>query len=368
MAVAERVDQVGAATLRGPGCGSVAAKHLSKVHKSPLDGTGTVRNAVGGSVLRVQLPCRPGRKIGGKRGKVGGYSRASRRGLYTSLNEIDRTRVPGGSVAMVTLTWPAVYPSPEVAKVVLDRFVKRLGRMWGRTALCWKLEPQERGAPHFHLLVFWGKTLDQAGRDVRAEWCARAWYDLAGGGDPNHLKFHRGQLGNRPCHEVIGSWEQVLKYAGKYVGKAVEIPEEPEEESNRLWEWGWPGRWWAWRYPDLLPKQVVAVQVPVKVAYLVKRVCRRYIEHQKIARWKIDWRDMGGPVERRYMDKYERELWQAAGPWDRRQQYRRRLRRGREDGERGITCYVPDAEARRVVRWAWATVLEKCNSGVSVLV
>lgn len=293
---------------------------LSQSHNLTQEGIGRISNALGGSLVRVRIPAGPGGKRGGKRGQVSGFSGASRLRLLQRLHEVDRRAVPGRSVAMVTLTWPKRFPGPGEAKVSLWAFLARLRRAWGRLAVFWKLEPQERGAPHFHLLVFWGVGISEVEAGRRLTWCASAWYELAGGGDVNHLRFHRGELGNRPCHEIVESWERVLRYAGKYVGKPVEV-HDPEDEWL-VGAWRWPGRWWAVRCGESLPRRICEVEVPVRVAYQVKRVLRRYIERQG-----------------------------------------RRVRRSREDASRGIMCFLPDVEVQRVVRWAWAVVLALRESG-----
>lgn len=335
--------------------------YLSQVHSQPGTGgrTMVLENAIGGSVVRLSVPSQ-GRKVGGKRGRVGGFSPASRRRLLRWMHELDESRVPVGSVGMLTLTWPAVYPGPVEAKVLLQRLEKRMLRAWSGVALVWKLEPQERGAPHFHLLVFWGRTLSAEEWQVRLLWCAQAWFEVAGGGDEHHLRFHLGHYGNRPCLEAVESWDRVLRYAGKYVGKPVAVPEEVDRAGGDVesWAWRWPGRWWGCVRADRLPRKVVTVQVPFVVGSLVKRACRRYLEHQKVGRWRLPLGD--GRFERKRLNRREAA---AAGGLAGAYQYRRKVRRSRLDGCRGMTCFLADKEVRRVVAWAWREVLGRVPAG-----
>lgn len=345
----------------GLASGGQAGETLSQSHIWTGDRGGRISNAVGGSVARVRLPGVGKRKGGGKRGKVGGFSSGGRRRLLERLHEVDRSRVPDRSVAFVTLTWPKVFPGPDGAKVRLVAFLARLRRAWGRIASFWKLEPQERGAPHFHLLVFWGVSIDEVEAEKRLKWCAAVWFELAGGGDPNHLAVHLGQKGNKPCHEIVGSWEGVLRYAGKYVGKPVEDYDLEDEWLKGAWRW--PGRWWGVRGGEVLPRRVVEVEVPRRVAYQFKRCCRRYLEHQATGRHRIGW--PGGQVERRYISLKDRpdyallaRLWQLQGSGGSVRPYHRRCRRSRDDGQVGMMVFLPDSEVRRVVRWAYSMALE----------
>ena len=82
----------------------------------------------------------------------------------------------------------------------------------------WKLEPQERGAPHYHCLI-WGVDEEDL-----FDFVAYTWYEIAGNNDRNHLKFHLGLLPNsKPCVSKVRSWRGVWAYASKYLGKTFEV-------------------------------------------------------------------------------------------------------------------------------------------------
>lgn len=111
--------------------------------------------AVGGSLVSVK-----GRKPthikngGGVRGEVKGFSKAARRRLIRKIGSIDRNAVPQMPI-FLTLTYPRDWPSdPKQWKKHLDTWVKRLKRKHSKVCAIWKLEPQKRGAPHYHLIVF----------------------------------------------------------------------------------------------------------------------------------------------------------------------------------------------------------------------
>lgn len=130
----------------------------------------------------------------------------------------------------VTLTYPERFPDVKEAKRDLKIFLQRLERRFPAAGYIWKLEPQERGAPHYHLLV-WGVQLVEL-----FPWVVSAWFAIAGQGDINHRLFHSGSLeGSRPCVEAVRTWRGVWSYASKYLGKTFEVAE---------WGQKWTGRFW----------------------------------------------------------------------------------------------------------------------------
>ena len=90
------------------------------------------------------------RKNQAKRGKIGGFS-AKARGRMMELC----AKIRDDAVALfVTLTYPSDWPGdPARWKRDLDAFGKWICRFAPGVGAIWKLEPQQRGAPHFHLLV-----------------------------------------------------------------------------------------------------------------------------------------------------------------------------------------------------------------------
>lgn len=219
---------------------------LSTAHIRPR-----VIGVVGASLLKTTKDLPQAAVGGGKRGNIVGFSSASRLRL---LRLIACVRRDANLPCFVTLTYPDRFPDVQEAKRDLKVFLQRLNRRFPMAGYIWKLEPQERGAPHYHLLV-WG--VDE--RDL-FDWVARTWYELAGQGDINHFLFHMGALrGSKRCVERVRSFRGVWFYAAKYLGKTFQVA-----------EWGkmWTGRFWgvgrAENVPfgdeeeiDLTPKQAV---------------------------------------------------------------------------------------------------------------
>jgi len=130
----------------------------------------------------------------------------------------------------VTLTYPCEYPTVARAKRDLKIFLQRLNRKFEKAGLIWKLEPQQRGAPHYHLLV-WG--IDNA---ILFGWVLKNWHEIAGNGDRNHYLFHAGLLpDSQKCVTKVYSFNGVWSYASKYLGKTFDVAQ---------WGQKWTGRFW----------------------------------------------------------------------------------------------------------------------------
>lgn len=174
--------------------------------------------------------------------------------LMRTVSAVRRDCLP----IFVTLTFPADYPTIERAKRDLDAFLKRLARKFPEVAGVWKLEPQRRGAPHFHLLV-WGADFE-----ALQEFVPLAWFQVVKSDDPNHLAWHRGELGNSHCVQQIKTLGGVSWYINKYMSKEV----------GSQFDWG---RWWGVFHRDNLPLgEVVNMEVTEEKAIEFIRYMRRF--------------------------------------------------------------------------------------------
>jgi hypothetical protein len=111
-------------------------------------------------------------------------------------------------------------------------FLHRIGRhapaAWG----VWRLEPQLRGAPHYHLIL-WGWRIER-------EWVSRAWWEVVGSGEETHLKAGTNVQQAR-------SHDGAIAYCSKYLGKRPPGC-----------QWERPGRWWGLhrrRLATMTPRQ-----------------------------------------------------------------------------------------------------------------
>lgn len=215
----------------------------------------------GASLIRVTHGKTTEKHGGGIRGKAG-FSPASRRRLKNTLNKVKRAYLP----IFVTLTYPEAFPDPETAKKHFINFCRRLEREFPKVGLVWKREFQERGATHFHLLV-WGVSLG----DLRS-FVPLNWYKVAGDGDEKHLLWHLGKLGkgNKHCVQPVYSSGQVMAYASKYMSKVERAMEGV-------------GRWWGVRGAENIPwgeMETVKLKGPKQVFQLM-RLMRRYMRLRK---------------------------------------------------------------------------------------
>lgn len=155
------------------------------------------------------------------RGHINTFTRKSRSRLIQKLSSVPRRVYRRGTV-LITLTYPGVFDAdPRSCKRDLDAFSKALLREVPNQAAFWKLEFQDRGAPHFHLLL-------PGSRRIPKEWISDTWYRIVGSGDLRHLV-----RGTRVEWAKHGN--SAAKYATKYASKAVNADKAPGE---------WPGRFW----------------------------------------------------------------------------------------------------------------------------
>src|SRR5215211_6218464 len=116
---------------------------------------------------RLRPPSPPLHHGRGIRDRVRGFSRESRTNLLRRLASINRGAFKAfkGRMIFVTLTYPHEYPEdPELCKNHLKALRRRLQRTFGDFAGFWRLGIQQRGAWHFHLLLFVGPSIAPIGK------------------------------------------------------------------------------------------------------------------------------------------------------------------------------------------------------------
>jgi hypothetical protein len=247
-----------------------AAPTQAQRHKHSLDnsyqGVAYISSSVGGSVSTLSFEdttiknrLRPSKRLGGgTRDKVRGFSRASRRNLLLRLASINRRafRAFKGRMIFVTLTYPREYSEdPEVCKRHLKALRKRLQRKCGDCAAFWRLGIQQRGAWHFHLLLFVGQSVGSIGELRR--FISSFWHEVTG-------KVSEGHLRAGTSVDVLKKWKEATSYAERYMAKPEVFPEGLQ--TGRIW-----GVW----NEELLPVRWQKVEVSLRDAYKIRRIYRK---------------------------------------------------------------------------------------------
>src|SRR5215208_5607009 len=225
-----------------------------------------VSSAVGGSVSTLsfedtktsnRLSPRKHRG-GGIRDRVRGFSRESRRNLLRRLASINRSafRAFKGRLISITLTYPHEYPEdPELCKNHLKALRRRLQMKFGEFTGFWKLDIQERGAWHFHLLLFVGLSIGPIGELRR--FISSSWYEVTGKVSEGHLR-----AGTRV--EAVKKWKQATSYVERYMAKPEEFPEGVQ--TGRIW-----GIW----NEELLPVRWETAEISLRDAFKIRRIYRK---------------------------------------------------------------------------------------------
>lgn len=196
-------------------------------------------------------------KGGGKRKEITAFSSDSRYRLFQLLHRVKFDRM-----SFVTLTYPADFPTDSrIYHAHLKEYRRRMERTYGKVSVIWRLEFQERGAPHFHLMYFdapfipiydWVNLWDSV---INTPYPFRI-------GNSVDIKFNRHHADSR----------QIGYYVGKYLAKVDtrtlrSIPEKP-------------GRMWGkWNVQEIDPVKIDLMD------YEVKNVVSRWI----VAKRKTDW-------------------------------------------------------------------------------
>lgn len=206
-------------------------------HETDGDAACYATIARGGSFFSITAgKCYRSEMVGGKRGRIETFSSASRRRLMTLMASIDRTAFKRKPL-FITLTYPGAWPDDSrVYKADLARFLKRFARAYPGIPIIWRLEYQERGAPHFHLMAF-------VKHFVPWQWVANVWYWATQKRDP-------ATLGAGTETRAIRSWAGVMHYASKYMSKTAELPLGCH-----------PGRLWGVHCREALPIRLQIIRI-----------------------------------------------------------------------------------------------------------
>jgi hypothetical protein len=180
---------------------------------------------------------------GGTRGRIVGWSAASRRRLFKALLSLNLHRYP--AKLFLTLTYPAEFPAsgPE-CKAHLRALGERWARRFGSRPLwVWKMEYQARGAPHFHVLAVAPDGFDGGDAWLWAvrSWLSDSWSEVVGSGDPWHRKVGT---------QVQVPYTDTAKYLTYALKGSQDVTPEGFDSPGRVWGvWGLRPEWSGVRLP-----------------------------------------------------------------------------------------------------------------------
>lgn len=172
-------------------------------------------------------------QIGGKRGVVKGFSKASRKRMIEFIASVRYS----GQLVFLTLTYPDMFPlEPLEWERHFDTFRKRFQRACPDWRGLWRIELQTRKsgimagktAPHFHILIFTHYTEKLPDLEDRIEqfqqWALRAWYAIVHSGDVKHA-----------THGAHASLVRSRKHAYMYVSKYLAKTTDEYDAIGRRW-------------------------------------------------------------------------------------------------------------------------------------
>ena len=211
---------------------------------------------------------------GGPRGDVLFLSSAARRRLKADLGRVllssqfvfASLTMPGlpdhWSPVFFTFGPPRPLPGPRESKALLRAWARRCVRRWPSFSFHWKLEPQERGVPHFHLCIY--------GIDLTPENLAfmrDSWHEIAGRGQSAHVQ--RGF----DAELVESGSTKARDYLAKYVSKDGALTLNPDVGS---YAGSSPGRFWGVFNDKFIPyAKPKFLQVPAELSVVVLRILKR---------------------------------------------------------------------------------------------
>jgi len=184
-------------------------------------------------VMRIMETLQRPNRGGGMRGKIRTFSYKSRLRL---MRFMARLKMAGVRATFMTLTFKG-YPTNEVAKMALHAFLQRVVRKFPTASAVWRMEYQQRGSIHFHLLWFNLPYWDW--KEILEAWKACSRQRVA-----------------RIDVQLIRSRKGVMSYVSKYIAKVEKrsgitfLVHVPYLHAGRKYK---KGRFWGYHNKKALP-------------------------------------------------------------------------------------------------------------------
>lgn len=192
------------------------AAHMGVTDHTALQQAPRVKVLPGGMVAKQFKGASIKMPKGGPRGEVCGFSKSSSKRLKLKLMMLNFQACEGG---FLTLTWHNFWAGDwKEWKKARRRFERRLYYHWP-TLLghIWRLEFQQRGAPHFHLLLCW-QIGGAPQEDWFDTWVRAVWNECIGAvGDADHAKYGAKYINIKEGKGGLGA---LIGYLCKEMGKS----------------------------------------------------------------------------------------------------------------------------------------------------
>lgn len=178
-----------------------------------------------------------------KRGNIRDMSKGSARRLRRKLAEV-KADTPAYTYC---LSYPESFPEPKIAQEHAQKLGRWVDRHFPDKGLFWKREPQERGATHYHLLMFGTEDFDSelaVGHSIARKWCEISSEGLSEDMKEKQLRVHLFMHKHNPNHRKNSfqrmKGESFFNYLGKYISK---YGQKYPEGYGSVGGCGWWGVW-----------------------------------------------------------------------------------------------------------------------------
>jgi hypothetical protein len=201
------------------------------------------------------------KKLGWTRGRISSFSSAARRRMIHLLSKVDKTKL--GNPLFLSFTYHKNYQDRDV-KRDLNTFLKRLRRFAPGCQWIWRLEPQKRGAPHFHIIVWSALEGEDLSTDGNIEAQCSMWHELVDPSNPWHERYGAKAV---QFYDERG----VSIYLSKYVAKSEREEDGLGEDVGQRWG----------HSQDLPTEPLEEIEVTEEIEVLIRRLCRSHLNSQR---------------------------------------------------------------------------------------
>jgi len=224
----------------------------------------TLTTYTDGRWIEIKQPSFGAVNGGGLRGSVSTFSAQSRKRFMKKIYILQSS----SRCLWITLTQPAAFVGSIGARRMAKLWTARVRRAYPDACGLWRIQPQKRGAPHFHVMVY---GIPANGLDVKAVRVAlsKMWTSVVVAGIENGSQLSaksRGQIARYGCDVAeMDTSSGVQRYASRYLSRT-------DAAGNAAVA----GRQWGVFNRDALPVSVTdTVTVTRAVAQNVVRAVRR---------------------------------------------------------------------------------------------